>query len=89
MEHLKWLLSDDFAEMAYYLNLTQYVNGSTHRDVNTLYIALSNINSLRHIDTYTSLPSALSSDHYMVTLLIEHVLNKPMYKSTQTKIQLQ
>ena len=70
-------IADDFADLAYDLNLTQYVTGPTHHAGNTLDIALSNINSLRHIDTYTRLPPALSSDHYMITLLIECVLNKP------------
>ena len=37
-------IADDFADLAYDLNLTQYVTGHTHHAGNTLDIALSNIN---------------------------------------------
>ena len=42
-------IADYFAEVVYNLYL---VTGPTHHAGNTLDIALSNINSLRHIDTY-------------------------------------
>ena len=50
------LIADDFAEIAYNHNLIQCVVGPTHSAGNTLDIALTNFNSLHHIDTLTSLP---------------------------------
>jgi len=40
-------------------------------------IALTNFDNLRHTDTLTSLLTDLSSDHCMISLLIEHTLSKP------------
>lgn len=74
------LMTDDFVEMAYNHNLIQHVTGSTHRDGNTLDIALSNLDSIQHLETYASLPSNLSSDHYMITFLIEYTFSKPAMK---------
>ena len=74
------LMTDDFVEMAYNHNLIQHVTGSTHRDGNTLDIALSNLDGIQHLETYTSLPSNLSSDHYMITFLIEYTFSKPAMK---------
>ena len=71
------VIADEFAEVAYFLNLTQRISGPTHRAGNTLDIVLSNIDSLQHTNTYTVLPSNLSSDHYMLTLYFEQVLCKP------------
>jgi len=71
------LTADDFAEIAYNHNLIQCVVGPTHCAGNTLDITLTNLDSLCHIDTLTSLPTNLSSDHYMIFLLIEHTLSKP------------
>ena len=75
--------ADDFAEVVFGLNLIQCITGPTHRAGNTLDIALSNISGLQHIETCTNLPPNLSSDHYLIKLLINHVLSKP------TKIRIQ
>ena len=69
--------ADDFAEVVFGLNLIQCITGPTHRAGNTLDIALSNISGLQHIETCTNLPPNLSSDHYLIKLLINHVLSKP------------
>ena len=70
-------LADDLAEFAFNHNLVQHISGFTHSAGNTLDIVLSNINSLYHTYTYSALPSGLSSDHYMITLLIDHSSNRP------------
>ena len=69
--------ADDFAEVIFGLNLIQCITGPTHRAGNTLDIALSNINGLQYIETCTNLPPNLSSDHYLIKLLINHVLSIP------------
>ena len=71
------VVADEFAEVAYFLNLTQHISGPTHCAGNTLDIVLSNIDSLQHTNTYTVLPFNLSSDHYMLTVCFEQVLSKP------------
>ena len=71
-------IADEFAEMAYNYNLTQYVTGPTHRDGNTLDIVLSNLDSIYHPETKSTLPANLSSDHYMVLLHIRYYLSKPV-----------
>ena len=69
-------LADDFAEFAYNHNLVQHVVGPTHIAGNILDLALSNAKSLYHFDTYSTLPSRLSSDHQIV-LLIDHSPIRP------------
>jgi len=75
--------ADDFAEVVYGLNLTQYTAGPTHCVGNTLDIVSSNISGLHHTDTCTNFPPNLTSDHYLLKVLINHVFNKP----TKTRIQ--
>ena len=48
------LMTDDFVEMAYNHNLIQNVTDSTHRDGNTLDIALSNLDGIQHLETCKS-----------------------------------
>ena len=76
--------ADDFAKVVYGLNLTQCITGPTHCARNTLDIVLSNISGLHHTDTCTNFPPNLTSDHYLLkVLIINHVFNKP----TKTRIQ--
>ena len=70
------LIADEFTEMAYNYNLTQYVTGPTHRDGNTLDIVLSNLDNIYHTETKSTLPANLSSDHYMILLHIRLVVKK-------------
>ena len=57
-------MTDDFEEMAYNHNLIQHVTGSTHRDGNTLDIALSNLDSIQHLETYAVFPE---TSHQIIT----------------------
>ena len=74
--------SDEFTELAFNLNLTQFVTGPSHCAGNTLDIALTNFDGLSHVDTYTNLPANLSSDHYMIIFTIEHITEKHSHSNS-------
>lgn len=67
--------SEEFMDLAFNLNLTQLVTGPTHCAGNTLDIALTNFDGLQHVETCSSLPTNMSSDHYMLIFTLEHCIN--------------
>ena len=75
-------LSEEFMDLAFNINLTQFVNGSTHCAGNTLDVVLANFDAICHIDTYKNLPAHLSSDHYIIVFRIEQSICRPIKTNT-------
>ena len=58
--------SQQFADLAYDLNLTQLVSNPTHKAGNLLDVVLTNTDVFYDIQTLTNLPTGLYSDHFMI-----------------------
>ena len=64
--------SQQFADLAYDLNLTQLVSNPTHKAGNLLDMVLTNTDVFYDIQTLTNLPTGLYSDHFMIVFYTRH-----------------
>ena len=66
--------SQQFADLAYDLNLTQLVSNPTHKAGNLLDVVLTNTDVFYDIQTLTNLPTGLYSDHFMIVFYTSTLL---------------